>query len=214
MDKKGRVLDAVQVDNPPIVRRSKGMWLDVPQSAIDLLCNRRLNVAAAIHAAEHAVLSLLPNFVISVPGDVRTECKVAVKEFARYETARKRPGRLTFYDARGGIGGSGISTKAFEHIDRLLRQAVARIDGCECLHGCMECVASVQCKEANEVMSKAGAGVVLKSLLDMDMDIDALPMGPEEKSPATIETVVVAKPVLGNVDKIRVFDGTGRVGES
>ena len=49
------------------------MWLDVPKSALDILNNRRLNVAGAIHAAEHAILSLMPQFVISMPGDVRTE---------------------------------------------------------------------------------------------------------------------------------------------
>ncbi|OCK76545.1 P-loop containing nucleoside triphosphate hydrolase protein [Lepidopterella palustris CBS 459.81] len=127
VDKKGRILDAVQVDNPPIVLYSKGMWLDVPKSALEILDSRRLNIAAAIHAAEHAVLSLMPNFVISMPGDVRTECKVAIKEFAKKPTSRKRPARLTFYDAKGGAGGSGISTKAFEFVDMLLRQACERV---------------------------------------------------------------------------------------
>lgn len=91
IDKKRRILDAVQVDNPPIDIFSKvqlplifksdpshnnysqGMWLDVPKSALDILNSRRLNVAGAIHAAEHAILSLMPQFVISMPGDVRTE---------------------------------------------------------------------------------------------------------------------------------------------
>ncbi|KAK5162480.1 ATP-dependent 3'-5' DNA helicase, partial [Cryomyces antarcticus] len=104
------------------------MWLDVPKSAIEILNSHRLNVAGAIHAAEHAILSLMPNFVISMPGDVHTECKIAIKEFAKKETARKRPARLTFYDAKGGAGGSGISTKAFEFIDILLAQACKRVE--------------------------------------------------------------------------------------
>jgi DEAD/DEAH box helicase domain-containing protein len=57
-------------------------------------------------------------------------------------------------------------------------------------------VTSEQCKHANEVMSKVGSEVILKSLLNMEIDIDALPMGPEEFSPAGIETVVLAQPVL------------------
>ncbi|KAL3466388.1 hypothetical protein BJX64DRAFT_274641 [Aspergillus heterothallicus] len=83
IDKRGRVLDAVAVDNPPINLYTKGMWLDVPRRAFEILESRRLNIAAAIHAAEHAVLSLLPSFVISSPGDVRTECKVAKKELGK-----------------------------------------------------------------------------------------------------------------------------------
>lgn len=115
-----------------------------------------------------------------MPGDVRTECKnvrfsslfqkgaswrtptdsltpQALKEFATKETSRKRPARLTFYDAKGGAGvsntayisilrqlfealganckmfqGSGISTKAFEFIDILLMRACDRVAACHC----------------------------------------------------------------------------------
>ncbi|KAL2061937.1 hypothetical protein VTL71DRAFT_7315 [Oculimacula yallundae] len=207
IDKRRRILDAVQVDNPPVIIFSKGMWLDVPKQALEILVERRLNVAGAIHAAEHAILSLMPNFVVSMPGDVRTECKVPQKEFAQKETSRKRPARLTFYDAKGGAGGSGISTKAFEFIDLLLTQAVRRVEACHCYEGCQECVTSEQCKHANEVMSKAGSEVILKSLLNMEIDVDALPMGPENFSPAGIETVILAHPVL---PKGRTVDVTER----
>ncbi|KAI6897674.1 P-loop containing nucleoside triphosphate hydrolase protein [Hortaea werneckii] len=196
VEKKRRILDAVQVDNPPIIIFSKGMWLDVPKSAIQILNSRRLNVAGAIHAAEHAILSLMPNFVISMPGDVKTECKVAIKEFAKKETSRKRPARLTFYDAKGGQHGSGIAAKAFEFIDLLLNQACERVEACHCHEGCLECCCSERCKEANQVMSKAGAEVILKSLLNREIDVDSLPWGPEdERVPAGIETVVLAEEV-------------------
>ncbi|KAL8935438.1 MAG: hypothetical protein Q9216_005420, partial [Gyalolechia sp. 2 TL-2023] len=198
VDRKRRILDAVQVDNPPINIFSKGLWLDVPKPALRILASRRLNVAAAIHAAEHAILSLMPQFVISMPGDVRTECKVAIKEFAKKETSRKRPARLTFYDAKGGAGGSGISTKAFEFIDLLLVRACERVGRCRCAEGCVECVCSERCKEQNVVMSKAGAEVVLKCLLGRqdEIDVEGLPWGPEdERAPAGIETVVEAEEV-------------------
>ncbi len=77
--------------------------------ALQILDDYWLNIAAAIYVAEHVVLSLMPNFVISMLGDVRIECKVAIKEFARKEIQRKRPARLIFYDAKGGVGGSGIA---------------------------------------------------------------------------------------------------------
>lgn len=208
IDKRGRVLDAVAVDNPPIDLLTKGMWLDVPSRAIDILESHRLNIAAAIHAAEHAVLSLLPSFVISSPGDVRTECKVAKKELSSglrranqsasssssqkskadkdlekklQPPSRQRPARLTFYDAKGGACGSGIASKAFEFIGLLLRRAVSRIEACTCLspQGCVECVCDERCKEMNVVMSKAGAGVVLRCLLGWEVDVEALPWGEE-----------------------------------
>ena len=197
VDKKRRILDAVQVDNPPIEILSKGMWLDVPKSALEILNSRHLNVAGAIHAAEHAMLSLMPQYVISMPGDVRTECKNALKEFALKETSRKRPARLTFYDAKGGAGGSGISTKAFEFVDLLLARACERVGLCHCQEGCLECVHGESCKEQNMVMSKAGSEVILKTLLgrESEINVDSLPMGDEEATPAGIETVVAAHEV-------------------
>ncbi|KAL9098516.1 MAG: hypothetical protein Q9163_005840 [Psora crenata] len=168
VDKKHRILDAVQVDNPPIDIFSKGMWLDIPKIAIEILNSRRINVAGAIHAAEHAILSLMPQFVISMPGDVRTECKNALKEFATKETSRKRPARLTFYDAKGGAGGSGISTKA------------------------------EACKEHNTIMSKVGSEVVLKCLMgkEREIDVESLPWGPDdEKVPAGVATIIEASMV-------------------
>lgn len=211
VDKRGQVLDAVEVDNPPIDIFTKGMWLNVPKRALEILESRHLNIAAAIHAAEHAVLSLLPTFVISSPGDVRTECKVAKKELGRnlklanestttttntpttnptrqftrtrdlQPPSRKRPARLTFYDAKGGSCGSGIASKALEFIDVLLRRAISRIEACECStpQGCIECVCDERCKEMNIVMSKAGAGVVLRCLMGWEIDVNALPWGEE-----------------------------------
>ncbi len=197
LDRRRRILDAVSVDNPPIEIFSKGMWLDVPKHALDILISHRLNLAGAIHAAEHAMLSLMPQFVISMPGDVRTECKNATKELSKKETKRKRPARLTFYDAKGGAGGSGIAAKAFEFVDSLLEKACERIARCHCTtaEGCVECVCSEGCREANAVMSKAGGEVILKCLLGRDVDVDALPYGEEETTPGGIETVVLAEEV-------------------
>jgi DEAD/DEAH box helicase domain-containing protein len=45
-------------------------------------------------------------------------------------------------------------------------------------------------------MSKAGAEVILKSLLNREIDVENLPWGPEdERVPAGIETVVMASEV-------------------
>lgn len=215
IDKRGRILDAVAVDNPPITIHTKGMWLDVPNTALSILSSHNLNIAAAIHAAEHALLSLLPSFIISSPGDVRTECKVAKKELGKplhnasssgkkktllRPPARQRPARLTFYDAKGGSCGSGIAGKAFEFVDTLLRRAVSRIESCECVtaQGCMECVCDERCKEANVVMSKAGASVILRGLLGWEVDVEGLPWGEVEDEGETgelvggLETVVPA----------------------
>ena len=83
VDKKSNIIDAVDVDNPPVIMNTKGMWLDVPLKALEILSATGYNIAGSIHAAEHAILSLLPNVVITSPGDVRTECKAPQKEYAK-----------------------------------------------------------------------------------------------------------------------------------
>jgi DEAD/DEAH box helicase domain-containing protein len=205
LDQKRRILDAVAVDNPPVDIFSKGLWIDIPKFALEILTEKRLNLAAGIHAAEHALMSLMPQYVISMPGDVRTECKNALKEFAKRETKRKRQARLTFYDAKGGAGGCGIAAKAFEFVDLLIHRAVERVLACHCEGGCTECICDERCKEKNMIMSKAGAEVILKSLIGMEIDIDALPMGEDEAVPAGVETVVFATEVMGKNGR-RVLD--------
>ncbi|PWW74307.1 P-loop containing nucleoside triphosphate hydrolase protein, partial [Tuber magnatum] len=163
IDRTKRVLDAVEIDSPPITRLAKGMWLDVPASALDILALKNIDAAAAVHAAEHSVLNLFGNFVMSVSGAVKTECKSAVRN---EETkgkgkvkptlkpkSRTRPARLVFYDA----GATGMYTlRAFESVHVLLRQAVERVEECACLDGCFECIRSEHCQERNALMSKPG----------------------------------------------------------
>ncbi|KAK5256761.1 ATP-dependent 3'-5' DNA helicase, partial [Exophiala xenobiotica] len=51
--------------------------------------------------------------------------------------------------------------------------------------------------EKNMIMSKAGAEVILKSLIGAEIDIDALPEGEEERVPAGVETVIFASEIMG-----------------
>ncbi|KAI5287366.1 hypothetical protein KEM52_001623, partial [Ascosphaera acerosa] len=252
LDRAGNIFEAVELNNPAIERQSKGFWLDVPREALAILKARNMNAAAAIHAAEHALMLLLPSFVISSPGDVRTECKNAAKEVgpqhSRYRRrrggaagatgpqlpsppppppTRQRPARLVFYDARGGPHGSGIASKAFEFAPKLLRMAITRVDTCPCTcaQGCAECVANERCKELNQVLSKAGASVILRTLAGLKVNVDELPWGEESAAQlkydakgcpelitqgreiaAGLETVVPAVPVRADPHRVRVYD--------
>lgn len=193
IDKRNNIMDAVDVDNPPIVIFTKGMWIDIPKQALELLARRRIHCAASIHSAEHALLSLLPNFVMSNEGEVRTECKVALKENQSRESNRKRPARITLYDAKGGASGSGLSLKAFEFIHVLLKQAIDRLRCCQCKNGCPSCTSSSLC--TGEVQNKIGAGVILRMLAGETVDEESVPMGEEPDEERAGWTVSVATEV-------------------
>ena len=114
----------------------------------------------------------------------------------------------------GRGGGAGISCKAFDFVDLLLQQAVERVDTCGCNDGCPECkclyysrlisgITSPVCKEGNIVTSKIGAGIILKSFLNIDIDVDKLPFGDERG--IRIETVVPVNDPVKEAEQIMKF---------
>lgn len=76
-----------------------------------------------------------------------------------------------------------------------------RVGACQCTEGSTECICDERCKEKNMIMSKAGAEVILKSLVGIEIDVDALPMGDGEAVLAGVETVISASEVMGRNGK-------------
>ncbi|KAG7192510.1 uncharacterized protein KQ657_001605 [Scheffersomyces spartinae] len=216
VNRRGEILEAEEVNNPPFIVDSKGFWLDIPSSALDAITKKSLSPAGGIHAAQHALMNMLPIFVsggattnpnakfsgaTSSVGEAEliTECKAPEKEFAKRQTTRIRPARLIFYDAKGGIDGSGISANVFKQIDHILYATYNRVVDCECVWGCPLCVCASFCKESNAVMSKPAAIIILAAFLGLDILLvaEGLPDGPEENMPSIeVETVApVAAPI-------------------
>ncbi|QBM85628.1 DEAD/DEAH box helicase domain-containing protein [Metschnikowia aff. pulcherrima] len=199
VNRKSEILEAVEVNNPPVVLRSKGFWIDIPSRAIEIIKEKSLNPAGGIHAAQHAVMNVLPLHITGgattnpnarfTPGgpdsELSTECKAPEKEFAKRQSARKRPARLIFYDSKGGEQGTGMSGKTFEYIDEIVCATYERVRDCECTWGCPLCVAGTFCKENMLVMSKPGAIIILGTLLGVDAEElkDSVPDGPEPNMP-------------------------------
>lgn len=206
VNRKLEILEAVEVKNPPVIMKSKGLWLDIPSSAIKAIQEKKLSPAGGIHAAQHAIMNILPVFItggattnpnvrwVSNLGDAElaTECKAPEKEFAQRQSKRKRPARLIFHDAKGGPRGTGISAKTFEFIDEIIYTTYQRVVSCECEWGCPLCVTGSFCKENMLVMSKPAAIIILGCLLGYDLEelkaqvVD----GPEQNMPPiNVETI-------------------------
>ncbi|OZJ06860.1 hypothetical protein BZG36_00217 [Bifiguratus adelaidae] len=155
VDPKGRILDSVEVNMPPIIRKSKGIWVDVPIQAVRQIDEMGIDLMAAIHAAAHSLMSLLPIFSYSVLGDLRTECKSPL-------ATRPRPARISLYEPNP----CGITVKTFQFFPDLLTKALETIQACPCKDGCPECVHSTICSESNSLCSKMGAVIILHILLN------------------------------------------------
>ncbi|KAJ3896654.1 DEAD/H helicase, partial [Lentinula edodes] len=190
------ILDVVDVESSPWIHETIGLWMDVPDLVLQLLRDKRIKPAAAIHSAEHAFLNRFP-----LASDIRTECKAEEKEYFKKESRRKRPARLIMYDPVGH--GSGVAAKAFEHVSDILHRARAAIEGCECELGCTKCILSPLCKEGNIVSSKAGALAVLKAILNIEIDPESIPFETDDRALCGHDSIISVSPVhnrtAGNV---------------
>ena len=83
-----QILDAVDLDAAPWERETTGMWIDIPKNILQLMNEKGINAAEAIHAAQHAFLNRF-----ALAADLKTECKPPEKEYAAKESKRKRPAR-------------------------------------------------------------------------------------------------------------------------
>lgn len=182
------ILDTVSLEMPPLERDTTGFWIDVPKTILNIMQAKALNAAEAIHAAEHAFLNRFP-----MAADVKTECKVPVKEYMAAGTNRKRPARLIFYDAAGVQG--TIAAKAFDHVSDLLHDAFETIESCDCQDGCANCIRSAYCKEGNVVSSKLGAQIVIRGILGLPIDMDSIPDPPESLADVP-QSIVAAEPII------------------
>ena len=88
IDSNKVILDSVDLNTPPWEREATGFWLDIRKDVIDLMISKSLNPAEAIHAAEHAFLNRF-----ALAKDLKTECKIAEKEYRTSDSQRKRPAR-------------------------------------------------------------------------------------------------------------------------
>ncbi|THH10992.1 hypothetical protein EW146_g8195 [Bondarzewia mesenterica] len=164
------ILDTVDVDMPPYERTTMGMWIDVSKDTLELMKEKGMNPAEAIHSAQHAFLNRSP-----MPSELRTECKAPEKEYKATGTERKRPARLIFYDIPGK--GGSIAANAFDHASEILHRAHETVESCNCQldTGCANCIASPYCSEKNIVASKLGASIVLKDILNIPIDANVIP---------------------------------------
>ncbi|KAJ4480369.1 P-loop containing nucleoside triphosphate hydrolase protein [Lentinula edodes] len=182
------ILDVVDVESCPWIHETVGLWMDVPDLVLQLLRDKRIKPAAAIHSAEHAFLNRFP-----LASDIRTECKAEEKEYLKKESRRKRPARLIMYDPVGH--GSGVAAKAFEHVSNILHRARAAIESCECALGCTKCILSPLCKEGNIVSSKAGALAVLKAILNIEIDPESIPFETDDRALCGHDSIISVSPV-------------------
>ncbi len=101
----------------------------------------------ALHAAEHAIIGMLPLFAICDRWDVGGFSTVLHNDTGKAS--------IIIYDAYQG--GAGIAALAYESRHELLHATRDRISRCTCTDGCPSCIQSPKCGNNNQPLSKWGA---------------------------------------------------------
>ncbi|MGH3914238.1 MAG: DEAD/DEAH box helicase [Pseudonocardiaceae bacterium] len=163
----GQVLDAVGLDLPPSTLCTRAVWYTISE---ELLTTTGLATAAwpgALHAAEHAAIGMLPLVATCDRWDVG-----GVSTALHADT-----GEPTVFVHDGHPGGAGFADRGHAALRPWLTATRDAIAACDCQDGCPSCVQSAKCGNGNEPLHKAGALVVLDTVLT-SLPTDPVPAGP------------------------------------
>jgi len=148
------VIEVVPLDVPPRELTTRACWYVIPLDALTHTGLTPSRVIGAVHAAEHALIGLLPLFAICDRWDVGG-VSMAI---------HPQTGEPTIFVYDGYPGGAGIADLAFAELHRHVHAAHELVSGCGCGDGCPSCVQSPKCGNWNEHLDKQGAVTLLEVL--------------------------------------------------
>ncbi|WOL03035.1 hypothetical protein Cni_G11755 [Canna indica] len=156
-----RIFDKVELTLPAFSYESQAVWICVPQSVKTVLEAEKLPFRPGLHAASHALLNVVPLYIMCNGFDLATECVNPHEKRAFAE-------RILLYDRHPG--GIGITAQVQLLFRELLTAALELISSCSCLSssGCPNCIQALSCGEYNEVLNKDAAVLILKSVIEAE----------------------------------------------
>ncbi|CAH9142638.1 unnamed protein product [Cuscuta epithymum] len=159
--KSNQVFDTLELSLPNYSYESQAVW--VPVSVMIKKTVEALNYSfrGGLHAACHAVLHVVPLFVICNTSDIASEC-------VNPNDSRYVPERILLYDPRPG--GTGIAAQMQPLFTELLTAALELLTSCHCSGdaGCPNCVQNTICEEYNEFLHKDAAIIILKGVIQAE----------------------------------------------
>lgn len=143
------------LDLPPTDLFTTSVWFTVPASVLAAAGLEEPDLPGALHAAEHAMIGLLPLLATCDRWDVG-----GLSTAVHVDTELP-----TIFVHDGHPGGAGFAERGFEMAATWLAATKTAIESCECASGCPSCVQSPKCGNRNNPLDKAGAVTLIKALL-------------------------------------------------
>jgi DEAD/DEAH box helicase domain-containing protein len=142
----GTVWDETPLELPRHVRRTSAVWFTVASALLDEITPNG-QLAGGAHAAEHALLGLLPMFAPCDRWDV-----------AGWSDPGSADGELvSIYIHDQHVAGAGFAERGYQKAEDWLRAALERVSSCSCEWGCPACIVSADCGRANQSLDKPTA---------------------------------------------------------
>ncbi|MCR4400409.1 MAG: DEAD/DEAH box helicase [Syntrophomonadaceae bacterium] len=142
------------LDLPESTFTSQGLWFCLPAGVVRELQAAGLDLAGGLHAAEHALIAVMPFHVMCDRWDIGG---VSTPEHAS-------TGGPSIFIYDGYQGGMGLAQRGFELLPELVRTARQLVEDCTCRGGCPGCVYSPKCGNLNQPMDKQAALLLLRAL--------------------------------------------------
>jgi DEAD/DEAH box helicase domain-containing protein len=152
----GQPIGEEELDLPETTLRTRAFYFTVPEDVERAMRAASGSFDGGIHAAEHAMIAMLPGEVLCDRRDIG-----GVSTPMHPHTDRST---IFVYD--GYPGGVGLTREAYGDVDGLMRTTRSMLASCPCEDGCPACVQSPHCGNANDPLDKALAIDLLGALTD------------------------------------------------
>ena len=139
-------LDLVALDLPETTFDTEAIWF-CPDAEVLAGLERMPKLLGALHAAEHALIALLPLWAMCDRWDIG-----GLSTNVHFQT-----GLPTIFVYDGHPGGVGITARGFDAFEGWVADTAKMIRGCPCQTGCPSCVQSPKCGNLNDMLDKAAA---------------------------------------------------------
>ena len=147
-------IEIVPLDVPPRTLTTEAVWYTLTPSVMAGAGIAPPQILGAVHAAEHAMIGMLPLFAICDRWDV------GGVSMAIHPTT----GQPTIFIYDGYPGGAGIARLAFQDMAEHVHATAELVAACPCEAGCPSCVQSPKCGNWNEYLDKDAAICLLNAL--------------------------------------------------
>jgi len=153
----GSVIDTQALELPETSFETEGVWFS-PAPGLLAGIDTMPTLVSALHAAEHALISLLPLFAMCDRWDIG----------GLSTNVHEQTGRPTVFVYEGHAGGVGIAERGFDCFAEWVSDTTRLLDRCPCRAGCPSCVQSPKCGNLNELLDKAAARTLLGRMTAAD----------------------------------------------